>query len=74
MNRLIEMSNDHHTVRDENGISPETIAVFLAEAGLPTHLEGRFGERSKRADGFDVAAITKFLSRDSSWFPTPEEQ
>jgi hypothetical protein len=71
-NYLVEMSNDVRTLRDENGISPEAIVDFLAKAGPPTHLEGRFGERSKRADGFDVAGIDKFLSRDASWFPTPE--
>lgn len=73
-NYLVEMSNDTFTLRDEAGIAPAKIVEFIGQYGQPTHLEGRFGERSKRADGFDVAGIDKVLSRDSSWFPTPEPE
>ena len=71
-NVLVEMSNDAHSHRDANGLSPEQITQFIERHGRPTRLEGRFGERSKRADGFDVAGIDKFLSRDASWFPASE--
>jgi hypothetical protein len=69
-NFLVEISNDARTIRNPNGLSPQEVADFLANAGQPTRLEGSFGERSNRPDGFDAAAIVKFLSRDSSWFST----
>lgn len=73
-NYLIEMSNDSYTLRDENGIAPLKIVEYIEQYGKPTNLEGRFGERSRRSDGFDVAGIDKFLSRDASWFPVPESE
>lgn len=68
-NFIVEMSNDARSIHNPNGLSPQEIADFLAEAGKPTSLVGRFGEGGICSQGFDKEAIAEFLSHDSSWFP-----
>jgi len=73
-NYLTEMSNSSATINNPTGFSAEEIAAFVSVYGEPTTVTGRFGQRMRNPNGIDAESLARFLSRDSSWFPTPEPE